>query len=191
MHTNLAHPPFLTAAGLATGTKRSGVFWYIGASRHTGRSIWKDLRFSRHLHAEPEIVRPSAPGSSWPIAPPSHVPAYLYEMVRESNSRPPGGRITKQLLASFGKKIKFYDGVVQIFSRLEKHARGVAATVSVEFYLVSGGIGEILRSTKIAKSLRIFGRASSTTTKVGRSISRRTCLALPIRPGISFTCQRA
>jgi hypothetical protein len=82
------------------------------------------------------------------------MPAYLYVMVQESNSRPAGKRITKQLLANFGKKVEFYEGVSRVFSRLEKHARAVAAAVSVEFYLISGGIGEILRSTKIAKNFK-------------------------------------
>lgn len=82
------------------------------------------------------------------------IASYLYMMIQESVSRPEGKRITKDSLAAFGRKVRFYDGVTQVFSRLEKHAKGVAATVSVEFYLISNGIGEILRSTRIAKKFK-------------------------------------
>ena len=82
------------------------------------------------------------------------IPAYLYMMIKESEARPEGRRITRRAFASWGSRIKFYSGVTRIFSRLERHARAVASTISVEFYLISSGVGEILRSTKVFKHFK-------------------------------------
>ncbi len=75
--------------------------------------------------------------------------SYLYKMVEESRS----GRIepiTRQSLAGWGKQIAFYRGVESMFDRLRAHAKSVNPRVSVEYYLISSGIGEILRHTRIA-----------------------------------------
>jgi phosphoserine phosphatase len=82
------------------------------------------------------------------------IPAYLYMMIKESETRPEGQRITRRALASWGSRIKLYDGVTRIFSRLERHAKVVASTISIEFYLISSGIGEILRATKVTKHFK-------------------------------------
>ncbi len=77
------------------------------------------------------------------------VPAYLYKMIEQSNS----GKIspiTQTSLADWGKQIEFYEGVEEVFDRLRDHARTVKHRLSIEFYLISSGIGEILRHTKIA-----------------------------------------
>ncbi|MBN2401878.1 MAG: haloacid dehalogenase-like hydrolase [Spirochaetes bacterium] len=79
------------------------------------------------------------------------VPAYLFEMIKLSRSGSLTGKITRESLIRFGKNIKFYPGVTQIFSRLKKYAAVISNNVAVEFYIISSGIGEILKATKIAK----------------------------------------
>ena len=79
------------------------------------------------------------------------VPGYLYLMIEESRSRPVADRITKQRLADWGKKLALYEGTSTIFSRLKKHAAAIDDQTALEFYVVSSGIGEILRNTKVAK----------------------------------------
>jgi hypothetical protein len=75
------------------------------------------------------------------------VPAYLYEMWRLSSKTP----ITKSELVEFGKSITFYEGVSEVFARLRDHVSAAQPGVAVEFYLISSGIGEILRATKLAR----------------------------------------
>jgi len=77
------------------------------------------------------------------------VPAFLYRIIELSNS----GRIqpvTQQDLSHWGSQIQFYEGVEDIFGRLRNHARTVNPRLALEFYLISSGIGEILRHTRIA-----------------------------------------
>ena len=77
------------------------------------------------------------------------VPAYLYEMILVSNS----GRtepFTKELLAAWGRELPLYNGVTSIFERLQKYAAQINPDIKLEFYCISSGIGDIIRSSKIA-----------------------------------------
>ncbi len=78
------------------------------------------------------------------------VPAYLQMMLEESKRRKAGDRITKDKLRAWGLKIKTYPGVNSLFTRLRKLAAGIDSQIKIEFYVVSSGIGEILRATKIS-----------------------------------------
>jgi len=78
------------------------------------------------------------------------VPAYLYRMLQLSEASP-DRRITRERLAAFGRKAPLYRGVRRIFRRLREHVRSIAPLVQVEFYIVSSGIGEIVRNTPIAR----------------------------------------
>ncbi|MBI5474152.1 MAG: haloacid dehalogenase-like hydrolase [Ignavibacteriae bacterium] len=75
------------------------------------------------------------------------IPAYLFQMIQESQSGTP---ITRQSLQAFGKKVGFYKGVPNLFSNLRKHIARHTDT-QLEFYIISSGIGDIIRQTKIAK----------------------------------------
>jgi phosphoglycolate phosphatase-like HAD superfamily hydrolase len=79
------------------------------------------------------------------------VPAYLYMMVEKSRTGGTTKPITQAQFAAWGKAVKAYDGATRIFERLRKTASSCTPGVSVEFYLVSSGIGEILRNTRLAK----------------------------------------
>ena len=78
------------------------------------------------------------------------VPAYLFKLLEESGqtNRP---AITKRSLSQHGHKLCLHQGVTRIFNRLRQQVHSVNPSVVVEFYLISSGIGEILRGTKIAK----------------------------------------
>ena len=77
------------------------------------------------------------------------VPAYLYKMIEASQTkRIP--KITKESLAEWGKILPLHEGVPDLFARLKKVAKDVNPRASLEFYLISSGIGDILRSTPIA-----------------------------------------
>lgn len=74
------------------------------------------------------------------------VPAYLYEMWKLSSESP----IRKQDFIDFGRGMALYDGAEETFGRLEEHVAASFPGVALEFYLISSGIGEILRATSIA-----------------------------------------
>ena len=78
------------------------------------------------------------------------VPAYLYRMIEESSSDP-ARAITQQKLMEWGKQVQFYNGATRVFDLLRRQVEGAKANVSVEFYLISSGIGEVLRHTRIAR----------------------------------------
>lgn len=78
------------------------------------------------------------------------VPAYLRMMIVESRSRARKARFTRASLREWGARIGFYNGVMRIFKQLRTLAQGIAPALQIEFYLISSGIGEILRATRIA-----------------------------------------
>ena len=81
------------------------------------------------------------------------VPAYLYKMIEKSA----GGEIepiTRERLARWGRELPLYPGVETIFARLREVAAAVNPRVALEFYVVSSGIGEVLRNTGIAHEFK-------------------------------------
>lgn len=78
------------------------------------------------------------------------VPAYLNMMIEESSARSRKERITKQALAAFGPKVELHHGVSSIFTRLKKQVSSIDPDINLDFFVISSGIGEILRHTKIA-----------------------------------------
>lgn len=77
------------------------------------------------------------------------VPAYLHKIIEASKT----GRIpqvTLESLMEYGRRHPLHDGVEGIFSRLRTTAKDANPRVSIEFYLISSGIGDILRETPIA-----------------------------------------
>ena len=81
------------------------------------------------------------------------VPAYLYKMIEKSSA----GEIepiTRDSLAGWGRELPLYPGVETIFARLRDVAAAVNSRVTLEFYVVSSGIGEVLRNTPIAREFR-------------------------------------
>lgn len=77
------------------------------------------------------------------------VPAYLYKMIEASQTeRVP--KITKESLIEWGRRLPLHEGVPELFARLKKVAKDANPRANLEFYLISSGIGDILRSTPIA-----------------------------------------
>ncbi len=77
------------------------------------------------------------------------VPAYLYAMIQKSRNGaiPP---ITRESLAAWGRQLPLHGGVEKLFPSLRECVRQAHPHVSVEFYLISSGIGDVLRHTRIA-----------------------------------------
>jgi len=77
------------------------------------------------------------------------VPAYLYAMIELSKSQS-NGLITQSQLSDWGKMLPLHSGVETLFSRLRAQVRKVQPQIQLEFYLISSGIGEVVRHTRIA-----------------------------------------
>lgn len=77
------------------------------------------------------------------------VPAYLYQLIQLSHSGT-YGLITQQRLQEWGARLELHDGVTTLFQRLRKALRAEQPQVQLEFYLISSGIGDVLRATLIA-----------------------------------------
>ncbi|MCW5658872.1 MAG: haloacid dehalogenase-like hydrolase [Burkholderiaceae bacterium] len=75
------------------------------------------------------------------------IPAYLYRMIELAKK---GRPITKAALVTWARKLKPFSGATRVFDRVRRHAKSIHENVRVEFYLVSSGIGDIVRNTRIA-----------------------------------------
>lgn len=78
------------------------------------------------------------------------VPAYLYELWKRSRSEEGREPITRDVMRRFGAGMRLYEGAAAIFERLRGHLEAKHPGVELEFYLISSGVGEILRATPIA-----------------------------------------
>lgn len=76
------------------------------------------------------------------------IPAYLYRMIELAQG---DYDISRAALADWGKKVTPFQGATRVFGRIRKHAQATHDKVNVEFYLISSGIGDILRNTKLAQ----------------------------------------
>jgi len=75
------------------------------------------------------------------------VPAYLYKLIdiaKEYN-------ITKELLNNFGEKVVFKNGVETFFNNIKNDVKELSKDINIEFYIISSGISEIIKHTKISK----------------------------------------
>jgi hypothetical protein len=80
------------------------------------------------------------------------VPAYLYKMIEAAG----GGRLklTKEALSRWGKVAPLHPGTDTIFKRLREVAEEANPNITLEFYVISSGIGDVLRDTSIASNFK-------------------------------------
>lgn len=78
------------------------------------------------------------------------VPAYLHHMLEYSTlgKMPP---LEKAKLSEWGKSLPLHPGAENVFRALRGHVLDVYPRANVEFFLISSGIGEVLKQTPIAK----------------------------------------
>ncbi|NYT60863.1 haloacid dehalogenase-like hydrolase [Alcaligenaceae bacterium] len=77
------------------------------------------------------------------------VPAYLYQMIALSKSGNHGA-ITQERLEDWGRRLPLHSGVESLFGRLRARVKEQHPQVQLEFYLISSGIGDVVRHTPIA-----------------------------------------
>ena len=77
---------------------------------------------------------------------------YLHLILQNIGRDKPLGMLSNENLRQFGKTLKLYRGLPALFKHLKKLAAShTPSNPHVEFYIVSGGIEEIIRGSKIAK----------------------------------------
>jgi len=77
------------------------------------------------------------------------VPAYLHHMIQASEQGQ-SAPLTKEALMSWGEILPFFEGVEGIFDHIRKVVKEANPRISLEFYLISSGIGDVLRQSNIA-----------------------------------------
>ncbi len=72
--------------------------------------------------------------------------ASMFQMLKEKKDR--GEAITRDYLRSLGDQVAFYPGVIEWFARVNGYAEALGLTV--EHYIVSAGMAEMIEGTPIA-----------------------------------------
>lgn len=80
------------------------------------------------------------------------VPAYLYEMMKlgKQGDLP----LTRDALVEWGKSLPLHEGVEDLFARLREVVARANPTVTLEFYIISSGIGDIVRNNPVAHQFK-------------------------------------
>lgn len=80
------------------------------------------------------------------------VPAYLYRLIEAAGQ----GRLplTRDSLAQWGREAPLHEGVETLFARLRAVVEEANPKASVEFYVISSGIGDVLRASRIAQEFK-------------------------------------
>jgi phosphoserine phosphatase len=81
-------------------------------------------------------------------------PAYLKLLLDNVGEGKPFGKLTNAKLREFGATLSFYQGLPGLFNDLKKSvAEHQASSPGIEFYVISGGLEEVIRGSSIAKHL--------------------------------------
>ncbi|MBD1864922.1 MULTISPECIES: HAD family hydrolase [Trichocoleus] len=80
-----------------------------------------------------------------------HVAARFYCLIQASKQYPEiEHKITKDYLIQFGQQLQPFDSVTEMFDRLHQHVQDLNPQIELEFYIITGGFGEVVRHTCIA-----------------------------------------
>lgn len=77
-----------------------------------------------------------------------HVAARFYCLIQESQRRQE--KITKDYLIQFGQELQPFEGVAEMFGRLRQRVQELNSEIELEFYIITGDFGEVVRHTGIA-----------------------------------------
>jgi len=77
--------------------------------------------------------------------------AYLKLILDNIGEGKPLGKLTNGDLRTFGATLDFYKGIPEMFAELQEVTKQFRATKpSVEYYIISGGLEEVIKGSKIA-----------------------------------------
>jgi len=104
------------------------------------------------------------------------VPAYMYKML-EYSFNDNNHTITKQSFEKFAKKIKYKSGVKELFANLKDEIKNLDTSANIEFYIISSGIGELIRNTVIAKEFTDIWASDFSYDKKGEIVFPKKILS--------------
>lgn len=80
-----------------------------------------------------------------------HVAARFYCLIQASKQHPEmQHKITQDYLIQFGQQLQPFDGVTGMFDRLRRRVQDLNPQIELEFFIITGGFGEVVRNTCIA-----------------------------------------
>jgi FMN phosphatase YigB (HAD superfamily) len=117
------------------------------------------------------------------------VPAYLHEMIAAARDGrlPP---ITRERLADWGRQAPLHPGVETLFARLRQTALAANPRVKIEFYVISSGIGDVLRHTRIAHELTDLWASEFHYDEHGHAIFARRVISFTDKTRYLFHVQK-
>lgn len=109
---------------------------YIPQLNMSSKKFWKEVQKRAREQKSDEIL------------------AYMGLMIEKANAdRSPNGiKIKREDFTNYGKKVKFFLGVEKWFERINKV--GKDSGISIEHYIISSGIREMIEGTSIAKHFK-------------------------------------
>ena len=117
------------------------------------------------------------------------VPAYLNHMI-EASLDGRIGVIGRDTLAAWGRVLPLFDGVTEVFAHLRKVVQEANPRVSLEFYLISSGIGDVLRSTPIAAEFTDIWASEFHFDAEGRADTARKIISFTDKTRYIFQIQK-
>ncbi|RMH60428.1 MAG: haloacid dehalogenase-like hydrolase [Zetaproteobacteria bacterium] len=117
------------------------------------------------------------------------VPAYLYHMIEAAQA----GRMrpmTRESLRAWGRKLPLFPGVERLFGYLRGVAREANARVTLEFYLISSGIGDILREMPIAHEFTDIWASEFHYDGEGRAVTAKRIISFTDKTRYVFQVQK-
>ncbi len=117
------------------------------------------------------------------------VPAYLNHMMTAAHD----GRIqalSRQALQDWGKQVPLFEGVTEIFSHLRSVAHDANPRITLEFYLISSGIGDVLRHTAIAHEFTDIWAAEFAYDAQGNAITAKKIISFTDKTRYIFHIQK-
>jgi hypothetical protein len=116
------------------------------------------------------------------------VPAYLHKMLEAANQ----GRIplTRDNLAAWGEEAPLHAGTDTIFARLRKVVEETNPNVTLEFYVISSGIGDVLRHTKIAANFKDIWASEFHYDEQGRAVFPKKIISFTDKTRYLFHIQK-
>ncbi len=117
------------------------------------------------------------------------VPAYLNHMIEVSAA----GRIapiTRESLTDWGSMLPLFDGVGELFAHLRTVAHDANPRVSIEFYLISSGIGDVLRRTAVACEFADIWASEFHYDEQGRALTPKRIISFTDKTRYLFQIQK-
>jgi len=120
--------------------------------------------------------------------------AYMHEMILLTKQEGPLRNLTRQRLTEIGAELTFYPGIPEAFpelkERIEEDPRYKPYDIRVEFYVITGGIEEMLSASRLRKELRMIWGCNFAYDSDGRISVPRNVVSFTDKTRFIFAIQK-